>query len=277
MMKTSLTGLMAANKGLGVISENLANAQTTGFKRSMAQFSDLMMSDPATMSAAQFGQGTINSNIKRSSTQGSMEQTNSTLDIAIAGGGFFAYGDSTQTTPGAITPTYSRAGQLTVDPSGNLVDQSGAPILGYASTSGNSGTASNPQMINVFSKTGGDSTKVQSIAISTAGVVNVVTTDGTSIPVATIAIAHFQNEDGLKSSTGTRLNETTSSGTAEYGIEGQGDFGESHQATLEQANVNITNELLSMVQMQQAYNANSRALQTNSEMLRSVVETIVKS
>jgi flagellar hook protein FlgE len=273
MMKTALTGVMSASRDLSVISNNLANAMTVGFKRSTAQYVDVMSNSQSDLPGVDIGQGTRDQVVRRSNSQGSLKTTGSVLDVALTGQGFFTYGE-----PGATTSdtalTYSRAGQLQITATGQLVDvNSGAPIMGVPVLSGGL-VGATPQPINLTSATYGDLTKIQSISIDLKGVVNVTTTDGATKQVAAMAIARFPNEDGLVNKGSASLVATDESGLVEYGKAGQNGLGAVQQGTLEQSNVDMTAEMLRMIQAQQAYNGNSRALQTGSEMLRSTIETL---
>jgi len=276
MLNIPSTGLMATTKGLDAIANNLANADTTGFKSETAQFADFLASDQSERPADLVGQGVITAGIARNNSQGTMQTTGSSLDVSINGNGYFVYGDSVTTAAGAVPPTYSRDGQLSIDPNGYLVDTNGAPILGYAATGG-ALVAGTPAPINIFSKTGGDPSKIASVSIGSNGLVTVTTNDGTNTPVAALAVASFENPNGLQDITGTGFVETAQSGAAQLGVAGTSVFGSITQGSLEQSNVDITGQLVNMIQMQQAYNANAKALQTSSDMIHSAVDDIAHS
>jgi flagellar hook-basal body protein len=106
--------------------------------------------------------------------------------------------------------------------------------------------------------------------------VSVQLADGRNVKVASVALANFPNEMGLKQIGGSTLTETETSGTPEFSKASYNGTGEIKQGALEGANVDMTNEMLHMIQAQQAYNGNARALQTSSEMLRSAIETLAK-
>jgi hypothetical protein len=282
MMKTALTGVMSASRDLNVISNNLANALTVGFKRSTSQFVDVMGPSQNDRPSVDIGQGAIQQVVRRSNSQGTLKQTDSVLDLAMVGPGYFTFGDAptngatSTTTTDQTSLSYSRAGQLQVNTAGQLVDgQSGKPLLGVSALSG--GMISGlPQPINLGAATGGDLSKIQTISIDPKGVVNVTKTDGTLTRVAAIAIARFNNDDGLKNLGGSSFAETDMSGAVELGRAGRDGYGAVQQGSLEQANVDMTAEMLHMIQAQQAYNSNARALQTGSEMLRSSIETLTR-
>lgn len=285
MMKTALTGVMSASRDLNVISNNLANAMTVGFKRSTSQFVDVMGQSQNDQPGVDIGQGTLQQVVRRSNSQGSIRQTDNVLDLAMVGPGYFTFGEdpgsslssaSGSTITDQSSLSYSRAGQLQINPDGQLIDgKSGRPLLGVPP--GSTGAISAlPQPINIGSATNGDLTKVKTITIDPKGVVNITKIDGTTTRIAAIAIAKFNNDDGLKNLGGSSFAETDLSGAVELGRANQGGYGAVQQGALEDANVDMTAEMLHMIQTQQAYNSNARALQTGSEMLRASIETLTR-
>jgi flagellar hook protein FlgE len=275
MIKTSLTGVMAASRDLSVISNNLANSMTTGFKRSLAQFTDIGASSAAGREGAQAGNGALAQDIRRSVEQGPIMTTDAKLDVAVAGMGYLTFGDANAQPGQETSMTYSRAGKLTLDKSGRIVDASGAPLMGFSVLSGN-GVGGQLQPINLSTAAGGNLANVQGVEIDSKGVVTVQLASGRTVRAAAIALATFRNDNGLKSIGGAKLQETDASGPADVQAAGRNGMGEVKQGALEGANVDLTAELMRMVQAQQAYNGNARALQTNSEMLRSSIETLIR-
>ena len=272
MLRISQTGINASTRELSVISNNLANAMTSGFKRSMAQFSEVSGASLAARPGSETGQGTVTLEIRRSVQQGNMQNTDKALDLAINGAGFFTFGDPNAQTGSEPVYSYSRSGSLSISATGNLIDQSGAPLLGVPVTGGTVG--GDPQPINLSRAVGGDFSKVQSINVDPKGTVSMTLAGGKIVQVASLAIANFRNVDGLKSSSGTKLSETGASGPPEFSRATYNGVGDIKQGTLEGSNVDLTNEMLRMIQSQQAYNGNARALQTGSEMLRSTIENL---
>ena len=286
MLRTPLTGLSAASKELSAVSNNLANANTIGFKKSQAIFGDFMAEESASVVSAQTGKGVLTIGMHRDTEQGSMKQTSGSLDVALQGEGYMVFGSSTsaQSTANA---SYSRAGKLTLTSDGYLVDDSGSPILGNQSLTGGL-QSPNLQPINIFKAVGNDPANVSAINIDAQGQVSVTPTPGSDIykrnleapnygkpiSVAYLAVARFENENGMQANGGNKFSETQSSGAAQFGRGGADSFGTFSQGNLENSNVDITSELMQMITAQQAYNGNSRALQTGSEMLRSLTEQV---
>jgi flagellar hook protein FlgE len=274
MIKTSLTGVLAASRDMAVISNNLANANTTGFKRSMAQFTEIRGSSADARPGTDAGSGALTQDIRRNTVQGSLVVTESKLDLAITGSGYLVFGDPNGV-PGEMDMTYSRAGKLTLDKSGAIVDPSGNPLLGFPVLTGNM-IGGQPGPINLTAVAGGKPTNIQSVSIDAKGVISVGLADGKSVRGGAVALASFRNEDGLKNITGAKLKSTDLSGPPELQPAGRNGMGSIQQGALETANVDLTAELMHMVQAQQAYNGNARALQTNSEMIRSAVDTLTR-
>ena len=282
MLRIPLTGLTAASKELSAISNNLANANTIGFKKSNAEFGDFMAPDSATVLNSEIGKGATTIGMKRNIEQGSLQQTSNSLDVALQGEGYMVFGTSTSAQASG-GDTYSRAGKLTLNADGYLVDDSGSPLMGNQSLSG---TLQNPNMqpINIFKSVGNDPSNVGSISIDSQGLISVMPTSPPPgwkpgdeikpVPVAYIATARFENENGMQALGGNKFSATQSSGVAQYGRGGNDGFGTFAQGSLENSNVDITSELMQMIAAQQAYNGNSRALQTGSDMLRSLTEQV---
>ena len=133
-----------------------------------------------------------------------------------------------------------------------------------------------PAPINLAAAANGDLSQVQSVSVDTKGVISVTKTGGVVTPIGVLAIAHFNNEDGLKNQGGSVFSETDDSGPALLDRASTNGLGSIQQGAVEDANVDMTAEMLQMIKAQQAYNGNARALQTGSEMLRSTIETLTR-
>ena len=273
MMRTSLSGLQAASKDLNVTSNNLANGQTTAFKRSVAQFGDLRASDQVTRPAVEMGQGVMTLAVQRQLQQGTFETSSSGLDVAISGNGYFTLGAGSAN--GDQTFNYTRSGNFSISNDGILTNSEGLPVLGYK-TAPLGSTTSAPQKIDILAAAGGNFRNIKSVSIDGNGTVSIAKNDGSVVAAGSVALARFTNESGLKEQSGVILKETTLSGAPTYGPAGKAGYGAINQGVLEASNVDITQELLHMISAQQAYNGNSRALQTESEMLRSAAETLIR-
>lgn len=257
MFQNSLSGVMAASRDLGVVSNNLSNAMSVGFKRSTSQFLTTSGFEAASVSISE--------------SQGPLKATQSALDFALEGSGHFVFKDPNALPGVDASLVYSRAGQLKVSPEGYLIDAAGRQLMGLPSPN-----STTPIEINLQKIPGLDLSKISSITVDPSGALNILSTNGVTTKAGTLAVARFPNEQGLRAQGGSTVIETDRSGPPLFTRPGANGAGLLKQGMLEQANVDITVELLRMIQLQQAYNANSRALQTSSEIYRSTTETIAR-
>jgi len=255
MMKSlwiAKTGLTAQQAQLDVISNNLANVATSGFKRSRAVFEDLMYqtSRPAgaqssqqtqVASGMQVGTGVRPIATERLFTQGNLQQTSNPKDFAIQGGGFF------QVLMPDGSAAYTRDGSLQVNAEGQLVTASGYPIQPAVTLPANSTNMT----------IGSDGT----ITIQPAG-----STQHTQ--VGTLQLAQFNNPAGLESRGENLYTETPSSGAPNLVTPGTNGAGVLLQGYVETSNVNVVEELVNMIQTQRAYEINSKAINTADQMLQ---------
>lgn len=247
----SKTGLDAQQTQMDVISNNLANVSTNGFKRSRAVFEDLLyqtLRQPGAQSSQQtqlpsglqLGTGVRPVATERIFTQGNPQQTNNDKDVAINGDGFF------QVLLPDGTTAYTRDGSFQTDSQGQLVTSSGYPIQ---------------PAITVPPGT-------QKLTIGVDGTVS-ATLQGVAAPtqIGTLQIATFINNAGLESRGENLYMETASSGTPNPNTPGTNGAGTVTQGYVETSNVNVVEELVNMIQTQRAYEINSKAITTSDQML----------
>jgi flagellar basal-body rod protein FlgG len=252
----SKTGLDAQQTQMDVLSNNLANVNTTGFKRSRAVFEDLLyqnLRQPGAQSSQQtnlptglqIGTGVRPVATARVHTQGNLQQTGNNLDMAINGQGFF----QVQMPDG--TNGYTRDGSFRVDAQGQLVTSNGFPLSPAITIPPNA----------------------QSVTIGQDGTVS-VTVAGNAQPqnVGNIQLANFANPAGLASQGQNLYTETQASGTPNTGAPGTNGQGTLSQGYVETSNVNVVEELVSMIQTQRAYEINSKAIQTSDQMLQKLAQ-----
>ncbi len=245
------TGLDAQQTNLDVISNNLANVSTNGYKRQRAVFEDLLyqtMRQPGAQSSQQtqipsgltLGTGARTISTERIFTQGSLQRTENSLDIAINGNGFFQI----QMPDG--TTSYTRDGAFQKDSTGQVVTSNGYPL-------------SPPITIPA---------DALSITISRDGIVSVLQPGSpTPAQVGNIQLANFVNVGGLQSAGENLYVETASSGAPTPNTPGTNGVGLLNQAYVETSNVNVAEELVTMIQTQRAYELNSKAVTTSDQML----------
>ena len=249
---TAKTGLDAQQTRMQVISNNLANTNTTGFKRDRAVFQDLLYQtvrqpgaqssqDTQLPSGLSTGTGVRVVSTEKLFSQGNLSQTEDPLDLAIQGRGFFEV-----LTPDG-TLAYTRDGSFQVDSQGQMVT-----ATGYALQPG----------ITIPESSSG-------VTIGQDGTVT-VTLAGNAAPtqVGVIGLTDFINPAGLQSKGGNLYQETASSGAPTQGTAGIGGLGTLIQGAVETSNVNVVEELVSMIETQRAYEISSKAISTTDGMLQ---------
>jgi flagellar basal-body rod protein FlgG len=243
------TGMEAQQLNLNTIANNLANANTTGFKRSKIEFQDLLYQKPRAAGAEAGGGNVVPTGVELGNgsrvvstakvfTQGQLKQTGEKYDLAIEGDGFL----QVQRADGTFG--YTRDGSLKVDGQGRVTTSDGLPVL------------------SGFQPIGAGTT---SVSVSANGEVTVQGTQGTQN--FRVQLARFANPSGLRSLGGNLYEETQASGTAELGNPGENGYGSLVQGFVESSNVNIVEEMVNMIQAQRAYEINSKSIQTSDEML----------
>lgn len=256
-LQIARTGLEAQQTQLDVISNNLANVSTTGFKRSRAVFEDLLYqtirqpganSSQQTLlpSGFQLGVGVRPVATERIHTQGSLQETGNALDVAINGRGFF----QVQMPDGSVA--YTRDGSFQVNDQGTLVTASGYTLL--------------PQM-----QIPQDALQV---TIARDGVVTATQpgNPNTITQLGQIQLATFINYGGLQSAGENLYLETAASGPPQVDNPGNTGIGVLNQSFIETSNVNVAEELVNMIVTQRAYELNSRAITTSDQMLQRLTQ-----
>jgi len=254
----SKTGLSAQDKQLSTISNNLANASTIGFKRDRAIFEDLLYQNqrqPGAQetqetqlpSGLQLGTGTRVVATQKEFTEGNLQVTEQTLDVAIDGRGFL------QVLQPDGTIAYTRNGQLQINGEGQLVNADGY-ILEPAITV--------PEGVN-------------KITIGTNGSVNAFS-PGAADPqqLGDITLADFINPSGLQAIGGNLFVETVASGNPTQGTPSENGMGALKQGMLESSNVDIVEEMVNMITTQRAYEMNSKVVATADQMLQFITQNL---
>ncbi|MDY6944635.1 MAG: flagellar basal-body rod protein FlgG [Pseudomonadota bacterium] len=245
------TGLDAQQTRMSVTSHNLANVSTTGFKKGRAVFEDLLYQnvrqvggstsqDTVAPTGLSLGTGVRVVATEKQYTQGNMQQTGNSLDVAVNGRGFF------QVLLPDGTMGYTRDGDFEVNPQGELVTSSGYRVQpGITIPDG-----------------------VQSITIGKDGVVTAqVSGDAAPTQIGTLQLVDFINPAGLQPKGENILVESGASGSPQTGTPGLNGLGYIEQGALEASNVNVVEELVNMIETQRAYEMNSKAISTTDQML----------
>jgi flagellar basal-body rod protein FlgG len=250
-LRTAATGMYAQQLNVDTIAHNLANVNTTGFKKSRPEFQDLMYQNLKTTgvsqnpnvqvpSELQVGTGAIPVSTNRSFSQGEVTPTQNSLDVAIQGEGFL------QIRRPDGTLAYTRDGAFKISGEGSLVNAAGylvEPALTFADDSA-------------------------TISIATDGTIEATAAGSSeSVKLGQFELVKFINPAGLRSIGGNLFVETVASGPPIVGMAGSEGFGEIKQNALESSNVDVVEEMVSMITAQRAYEINAKTIKTVEDML----------
>lgn len=251
---TAATGMVAQQLNIDVISNNLANTNTSGFKKSRAEFEDLMYQTMRIAGSAtdgdnripvgiQVGMGVRPTAVHKFFTQGDFQNTGNPLDMAIEGEGFFQVlvGDQLM---------YTRAGAFKLNQDGTLVTANGYPLQ--------------PEFTVP--------PEAKSVAISERGRITALDANGQEIAAGEIPLYSFVNPAGLEAKGRNLYTPTEASGEAREGVPGEENLGTIAQGFLEMSNVEVVDEMVQMIVGQRAYEMNSKAIQTSDNMLQTAVQ-----
>ena len=276
------TGLDAQQTQMDVISHNLANVSTNGYKRSQAVFEDLIYqnmrqvgaqssADTQLPTGLQLGTGVRPVATSRLFTQGNLQQTGNSFDLAISGHGFFQL----QMPDG--TTGYTRDGSFHPDAQGQLVNSNGMPLsppitIPPGTRDGSFHPDAQGQLVNSNGMPLSPPITIppgtRDVTVSNDGIVSVSIAGQEGVTqIGQIQLATFQNSAGLDPQGQNVFKESDASGTPTAATPGVNGAGLLQQGYLETSNVNVVEELVSMIQTQRAYEINSKAIQTSDQML----------
>lgn len=254
----SKTGLAAQDMRMATISNNLANVNTTGFKKDRVMFEDLMYQihrQPGTQNDAlnetpsgiQVGTGVRVAGTEKIHRAGAMETTDNPLDLAIAGQGFF----QVESPDGEIL--FTRNGQFQLNSDSTIVNSNGLPLAQFLTLPENT----------------------TNVTIGTDGTVSaVVAGQAQPVEVGQILTATFVNPAGLEALGGNLFRETATSGEPLEGTPGEDARGELRQNTLEGSNVSVVDEMVNMIAVQRSYEMNARVVSAADEMLQFMSQSV---
>ena len=253
------TGMSAQQTNVEVIANNIANINTTGFKRAKAEFTDLLYetqrlqgvssrgNDATIPEGAQLGLGVRTAAIRNLQTQGELTNTGNTYDLALQGHGWFQI-----TGPNGDT-VYSRSGAFNTNATGQVVNLDGYALI--------------PSIVIPANTT--------AVTVSQSGIVN-ATVAGATTPtqIGQLTIANFANESGLEHLGNNLFKETPASGTAVTGVPGDPGFATVTQGYLESSNVDPVKEISDLISAQRAYEMNSKVVQAADQMGETIAKGI---
>ncbi len=248
------SGMDVQQQNLNTIANNLANSNTTGFKRSKIEFQDLIYQRPRAVGAEAGGGNLVPTGVEMGNgarvvstakvfSQGQLKQTGEKFDVAIQGEGFL----QVQRPDGTFG--YTRDGALKVDGQGRVITSDGLIVL--------SGFQPIPAGATAVSFAANGEATIESAGVSQN---------------FRVQLASFANPAGLRSAGGNIYEETPASGTAELGNPAENGYGSMLQGFLETSNVSVIEEMVNMIQAQRAYEVNSKSIQTSDEMLGQIAQ-----
>ena len=256
-LSIAATGMLAQQLNVEVISNNIANMNTTAYQRRRAEFQDLLYQNVRSVGAtsssdgevvpsgAQVGLGVRTAAVYRITQQGNLTSTENTFDVAIQGNGYYQI-----QMPNGDT-AYTRAGSFQLSPNGQIVTADGNVVQPGITVPNNA----------------------TDVTINASGQV-LVKTPGTTAPtiVGQFQLAVFANEAGLNPIGDNLLEETPASGTPVTGLPGASGYGTIRQGFLETSNVNVVSEITNLITAQRAYELNSKVIQTSDEMMSTLTQ-----
>ncbi|NBC37495.1 flagellar hook-basal body complex protein [Novosphingobium sp. FSY-8] len=260
---TSLNGLRNAQTELNTISNNLANAETTGFKKSRVNFSDIVAGSAYSNPKLVQGIGSMVKTIDQNFASGAIMSTGSALDLAVNGEGFFAV-----TSPVSGDTLYTRNGNFTTDNLGNIVDQNGNRLQILAYSGGSFATTVSD---GVLSPTNGNGGNYSAVQIKTDGTIIASYSDGTVSTVGKVALASFVSPGGLLQVGNQDWQATGLSGAATYAAPDANGLGNILSGSLEQSNVDMSEEMVSLITAQRFFQANAKAIDTSTAVADAVI------
>lgn len=262
----SLSGIKGAQTDLEVISHNLANVETSGFKKSRVNFADVVARSTMANPKLSHGIGSRVESIQQIFTQGPIEQTGYSLDLAINGDGFFA---TKTATSGEVK--FTRNGGFSVDEQGYIhrgaedrlqlfaVDGSGAVDPASATIDAQLPAANAAGSLFAGVTVDGNGTMVATFA------------DGSEQTLGRVALANFTSPEGLQQMGSSNWRPTGLSGTPSWGVPNDGRFTEITSGAIERSNVDLTEELVGLITAQRNFQANAKAIDTASQVTQTII------
>jgi flagellar hook protein FlgE len=268
-MFAAISGLKVHQTMLDVVSNDIANVNTLGYKSQRTTFKDSLSqlqkggAAPSAAqggsNAAQVGLGVQLNSIDNLMSSGALQTTGNVLDVAIQGEGWFRVGSGNP--PAAATDVqYTRAGNFTRNQNGYLVTQDGYYVLGRATTAG---TGADTYVNIPNGATNLSIGQDGSVSYDPAG-------GGARVTAGYLSLAKFPNEAGLERTSSNRWTNSNSSGAETVGVPG-GSYGLTTSGTIEMSNVDLASEFTSMITAQRGFQANSRVISTSDELLQDLV------
>lgn len=266
MLSILKSALNANSREMGIVSNNIANANSTAFKKSTANFEHIYSihksTDPDTFS----GQGVGISDPRIQMSQGSLQETGGALDLAITGTGFFPVIQGDQ----VDTPFFTRDGSFNITSKGEVVTNDGLKVMGFLGDE----KAVLKNLIIPTTKQNADQTTsiISNVNVGSNGKITATYGLDEEVVIGSFALASFVNGPGLTPVGNNRFQNNNKSGLPKFGIPMNSSFGKINAGNLERANVDITSEMVTMLKTQQAFSGVSRLLQTEIDISKRLID-----
>ena len=266
MLSILKSAFNANTKEMGIVSNNIANVNSTAFKKSKTNFEHIYSRDRSSSPNKFSGQGVGVNDPLLQMSQGSLKTTNGALDLAITGLGFFSVVHEET----SETPFFTRDGSFNITSKGDVVTNDGLKVMGYL---GQDNTVLKnlvipPRKVNEDQTT----SMISNINVTTNG--KIIATYGLDdeVIIGNFILASFPNESGLRQVGNNRYQINVKSGLPNYGIPMNEAFGKIEAGNLERSNVDITSEMITMLKAQQAFSGVSRLLQTEVDVTKRLID-----
>jgi flagellar hook protein FlgE len=258
-------GMATAKHELSVISNNVANANTNGFKKSMASYADLAPSSLSdSIAASSSGLGSLIEDTRISHSQSTLVETDKKTDFGLAGNGFFVLRNPTD-----MSISYTRNGRFGLDENGFLTTSDNCLVLGQPSIEGEFSVEDMDveSLLPIQIPASKAEVQMTELQIEEDGKITAVYGDETYDKLSTLALGLFTNPDSLRELGNSRYAATKNAGALKLGRPSDTGYANLKSGWLEASNVDITDELTAMIKAQQQFNGAARLMQTNSELL----------
>jgi len=276
----SLSGLKGAQSDLASIANNVANVGSTAFKKSKVTFGDIFAGS-AMQSNTAGGQGTRQIGATQQFTQGTLETTGKTLDIALTGEGFM----TVKSAPPSSQISFTRNGSFGVDEERNVVDTVGnrVQVMPVDAVTGKPTSTDPANFTDVkiplyksdaagvpILDAGGNQIQLASVGVTVEGLMTATYADGSTEKLGNLAIASFPSQEGLRQMGDGHWQTSRESGQPSYGAGNNGLYGAVRSGMLERSNVDITEELVALISAQRNFQANAKAIEAASALTQTI-------
>ena len=266
MLSILKSALNANTKEIGIVSNNIANVNSTAFKKSKTNFEHIYSRDRSSSPNKFSGQGVGVNDPLLQMSQGSLKTTNGALDLAITGLGFFPviHEETLE------TPFFTRDGSFNITETGEVVTNDGLKVMGFLGE--DNAVLTNlvipPNKINENETT----SMLSNINVNSSGKITATYGFSDEVIIGNFILASFPNETGLKQVGNNRYQINAKSGLPNFGIPMEDAFGKIESGNLERSNVDITSEMITMLKAQQAFSGVSRLLQTEVDVTNRLID-----